>query len=53
MTVLGFIVLVFFALVFPWLFDRLCMYISKKTTKHEYGIHDTYEYFKNKKGKRD
>jgi membrane protein CcdC involved in cytochrome C biogenesis len=45
MTVLGFFVLIFFAFVFPWVFDRICMYISKKTTKHEYGIKDTYEHF--------
>lgn len=53
MTILGIICLIVFAFVFPWVFDRICMYISKKTTKHEYGIKDTYEYFKNKKGKRD
>ena len=52
MNVWAIICLVVFALVLPWAIDRICMFISKKT-KHEYGIKDTYEYFKNKKGKRD
>ena len=46
MSVLGWIIFGVFALVFPWAFDRVCMYISKKTTKHEYGIEDTYEFYK-------
>ena len=45
MTIPGIICLIVFAFVFPWVFDRICMYISKKTTKHEYGIKDTYEHF--------
>ena len=46
MNVWAIICLVVFALVLPWAFDRVCMYISKKTTKHEYGIEDTYEFYK-------
>ena len=46
MTIPGIICLIVFAFVFPWVFDRICMYISKKTTKHEYGIEDTYEFYK-------
>lgn len=45
MSVLGWIIFGIFALVFPWAFDRVCMYISKKTTKHEYGIEDTLEFY--------
>ena len=44
MTIPGIVCLIVFALVFPWVFDRICMFISKKT-KHEYGIQDTYEHF--------
>ena len=46
MSTFGIICFAIFALVFPWAFDRVCMYISKKTTKHEYGIEDTYEFYK-------
>ena len=48
MSVLGWIILGIFALVFPWAFDRVCMYISKKTNKNEYGIKDTLDFYQKK-----